>query len=66
MYTGLVIDELFKLVERAEEHASDARRVPCSLVPRPELLPRFGWEVLQENMLQTSDFTQDTMLAGVA
>jgi hypothetical protein len=56
MYTGLVIEELLTLVERAEEHAHRSRRHLDSLALKPELLLRSGSKFPQENLL----------LAGVA
>jgi hypothetical protein len=55
MYTGLVIEELLTLVERAEEHASRSRRNSGSTLDAEPLLQP-GWNCPHENML----------LAGVA
>ena len=56
MYTGLVIEELFALVERAEERTRRSRQGLDSPALKPELQMQSGWKFPQESML----------LAGVA
>jgi hypothetical protein len=58
MYTGLVIESLFDLVERAEQHAKETPVTGWEgeFASMSGLLPRVGFELLQEN----------TALAGVA
>ena len=56
MYTGLVIEELFALVERAEEQVRDQRCVDLSPADDCGMPPFPGFEFAHERL----------MLAGVA
>ena len=56
MYTGLVIEELLTMVERAEERASRSRR-SLDYPADPKLLRQPGWKFPQETTM---------LLAGVA
>jgi hypothetical protein len=56
MYTGLVIEELLALVERAEQRAHGSRRPDSAPAGQPEVLLPTVWQLLEPNRI----------LAGVA